>query len=225
MAIKKIHISRTRTRNMVLCALFTALITAGAFITIPIPVVPFTMQSTFVLLAGLILGPWWGGLSALMYLVLGLIGVPIFTHGSGFGYVLKPTFGYIIGFVVGAWLTGFLSYRGNKSPGFARLFPAALAGLLVLYAIGVAYMWTLCNYVIDAPMSAGKVLTVGFLMTLPGDLVCTVLSVVVVRKLQPILLDKLRTAEPKADGARQAVAADADASATQDSCDSDSCEQ
>ena len=55
MAIKKIHISRTRTRNMVLCALFTALITAGAFITIPIPVVPFTMQSTFVLLAGLIL--------------------------------------------------------------------------------------------------------------------------------------------------------------------------
>lgn len=86
----------TKTRSLVYCALFTALIAVGAFIKIPIPVVPFTLQYLFTMLAGILLG----SLSVLAYMILGLIGLPIFSEGGGIGYVFKPSFGYIIGFAL-----------------------------------------------------------------------------------------------------------------------------
>ena len=88
----------TKTRSLVYCALFTALIAVGAFIKIPIPVVPFTLQYLFTMLAGILLGSRLGSLSVLAYMILGLIGLPIFSEGGGIGYVFKPSFGYIIGF-------------------------------------------------------------------------------------------------------------------------------
>lgn len=68
----------TKTRSLVYCALFTALIAVGAFIKIPIPVVPFTLQYLFTMLAGILLGSRLGSLSVLAYMILGLIGLPIF---------------------------------------------------------------------------------------------------------------------------------------------------
>lgn len=86
-----------KTNQMILSALFTALISIGAFIKIPIPVVPFTLQFLFTMLAGLLLGGRLGTLSVLVYILLGLVGLPVFTEGGGLAYLLKPTFGYIIG--------------------------------------------------------------------------------------------------------------------------------
>ena len=71
----------TKTRSLVYCALFTALIAVGAFIKIPIPVVPFTLQYLFTMLAGILLGSRLGSLSVLAYMILGLIGLPIFFRG------------------------------------------------------------------------------------------------------------------------------------------------
>ena len=88
---------RITTRNMVLCALFAALIAIGAFIRIPVPYVPITFQGFFVLLAGFLLGPKYGAASMLIYIAVGLVGIPVFTEGGGIMYVLKPTFGYLIG--------------------------------------------------------------------------------------------------------------------------------
>ena len=96
----------SETRSLVYCALFTALIAVGAFIKIPIPVVPFTLQYLFTMLAGILLGSRLGSLSVLAYMILGLIGLPIFSEGGGIGYVFKPSFGYIIGFCVGTFVTG-----------------------------------------------------------------------------------------------------------------------
>lgn len=90
----------TKTRSLVYCTLFTALIAVGAFIKIPIPVVPFTLQYLFTMLAGILLGSRLGSLSVLAYMILGLIGLPIFSEGGGIGYVFKPSFGYIIGFAL-----------------------------------------------------------------------------------------------------------------------------
>ncbi len=89
-----------KTTDMVLCAMFAALIAVGAFIRIPIPYVPFTLQLFFTTLAGLLLGPKLGAASSLVYMITGLIGIPIFTEGGGPGYIFKPSFGYIIGFVL-----------------------------------------------------------------------------------------------------------------------------
>ena len=72
------------TREMTLCALFTVLTAVGAFIKIPIPVVPFTLQFLFTMMAGLLLGGRLGAASVGLYALLGLIGLPIFAEGGGF---------------------------------------------------------------------------------------------------------------------------------------------
>ena len=93
------------------CSLFTALIAVGAFIKIPIPVVPFTLQFLFTTLAGLLLGSKMGAVSVIAYMVLGLVGLPIFSEGGGIWYVFKPSFGYIIGFCIGTYVTGLMAER------------------------------------------------------------------------------------------------------------------
>lgn len=71
-----------KTKDLVLCAMFVALIAVGAFIKVPVPVVPFTLQFLFTMLAGLLLGPVNGALAVVVYIVLGLVGPPIFTQAA-----------------------------------------------------------------------------------------------------------------------------------------------
>ena len=97
---------REKTRTMVLCAMFVVLIAAGAWIKIPVPVVPFTLQYLFTMLAGILLGGRRGALAVCVYLALGLAGLPIFAQGGGLSYLLQPSFGYLIGFAAGAFVTG-----------------------------------------------------------------------------------------------------------------------
>ena len=116
------------TRDLVLCGLFSALIAAGAFIKIPIPVVSFTLQFLFTTLAGLLLGARLGALSVAIYLMTGLIGLPVFANGGGLSYILQPSFGYLIGFCLGSYVTGTIaSMQGKLS--FQKLFAAGAAGL------------------------------------------------------------------------------------------------
>lgn len=81
---------REKTRTMVLCAMFVVLIAAGAWIKIPVPVVPFTLQYLFTMLAGILLGGRRGALAVCAYLALGLAGLPIFAQGGGLSYLLQP---------------------------------------------------------------------------------------------------------------------------------------
>ena len=120
------------TRDLILCGLFTALIIVGAFIKIPVPVVPFTLQFLFTMLAGLLLGGKLGAISVSVYIILGLMGIPVFAQGGGVGYVLMPTFGYLIGFAIGAYVTGKIA---NKvyNPSYKRLFAANFIGLFIVY--------------------------------------------------------------------------------------------
>ena len=84
---------RVKTKDRILCAMFVALIAIGAFLKIPVPVVPFTLQFLFTTLAGLLLGGKKGCLSVCLYIILGLIGLPIFAQGGGIGYLFQPSFG------------------------------------------------------------------------------------------------------------------------------------
>ena len=91
------------TKEMVLCGMFTALVAAGAFIQIPVPYMDyFTLQFFFVLLAGIVLGGKIGAVAVGVYVLLGLLGVPIFAAGGGIGCVLRASFGYLVGFIVTA---------------------------------------------------------------------------------------------------------------------------
>ena len=125
--------TQNNTRYAAYTGLFTTLIILGAFIKIPVPVIPFTLQFLFVSLAGLLLGAKYGGLSVLLYAALGLIGLPVFTAGGGITYVLFPTFGYIIGFILAAFLTGLISSR--MQPNTKNYMFAAFCGLMILHII------------------------------------------------------------------------------------------
>ena len=117
--------SRSITQDVAVCGLFTALIAVGAFIKIVIPVgadtMNFTLQWLFVLLAGLLLGSKRAFRSVAVYLITGLIGFPIFARGGGPAYLLRPTFGFLLGFLLAAWVIGFLCEKlrpANPSPVF-----------------------------------------------------------------------------------------------------------
>ena len=112
------------TRNMVLAALFAALTAIGAFLQIPTGTVPITLQFLFTALAGLLLGWKWGAVSQLLYVGIGLLGLPVFTQGGGIGYVV----GDLILYAVGVPYMYLILHVYMQS---AKTFPALLAAMLV----------------------------------------------------------------------------------------------
>lgn len=175
-----------KTKTIVYCGLFTALIAAGAFIKIPIPVVPFTLQFLFTMLAGLLLGSKRGMISVAAYMILGLIGLPIFSEGGGIWYVLKPSFGYIIGFCIGTYVTGLIAER-MKEKTIPRYLFANFTGLLIVYAVGMIYYYIICNYVIDTPIGVWPLFLYCFILAVPGDICLCFLAAVLVKRVKPIL--------------------------------------
>ncbi len=137
----------------------------GGLIKIPVPAFPdmmFTLQTVFVIMSGLLLGPWDGMFSQVAYMLLGLVGVPIFTQGGGFSYVFQPSFGYILGFPFGAFLAGFLKRR-FRTLSVIKLFFCAFFGNLLIYAIGVPYQFL----IIWLYLGRGALAAAATLTTLP----------------------------------------------------------
>ena len=122
---------RNRTQYLILTALFTALTAVGAFIKIPVGPAPISLQLFFIVLAGVLLGPWYGCLSQILYVGLGLVGVPIFTSGGGFSYIFNPSFGYLLGFILVPIIVGLLTRKFGSSK-FLPIFLTACAGATML---------------------------------------------------------------------------------------------
>lgn len=174
------------TRNLILMALFAALTAVGAFLKVPVPMVPFTLQLLFTTLAGILLGSRYGAMSVGCYVLLGLVGFPVFTAGGGPSYIFHPTFGYLIGFIAGAWLTGRIAEQ-SAAPSVKRLLVAGLAGLAVVYLLGGAYYWGICTFYLGSEVGIRTLLITCFLAVLPGDLVLCVLAAVLGKRLLPVL--------------------------------------
>lgn len=155
-----------KTKDMILVALFAALTAVGAFIRIPLGISTITLQFLFTALAGVLLGAKLGALSQAVYVLLGLVGVPIFASGGGFQYVFNPTFGFLVGLIPTAYVIGRLAGRERSSK---RVALACLAGLGVLYLIGVPYMGVICNAYLGKGLTLWQILKSGMLIYLPGD--------------------------------------------------------
>ncbi len=183
------------TLDLILCAMFVALITVGTFIRIPLPLVPFTMQNVFTMLAGLVLGARLGLLSVSVYIIMGLVGIPVFTQGGGTGYVFQPTFGYLIGFAIAAFVSGYIAYAGKMT--YKRLLIANFVGLAIIYSLGTVYCYLVSRFYLGNIMGVKSLLLSCIFTTLPKDILLSFGVAYVAKKLVPALnhigLKKVKT--------------------------------
>jgi len=148
-------------KDIVLILSFAILTGVCAQLKIEIGPVPITMQTFSVLLSGALLGSKRGMASQLTYLLMGLAGFSWFARGGGITYILSPTFGYILGFVLAAYLIGYWAERGwDKNIKTAIL--AMLIGNILIYIPGLFWLAKFVGF--------GKVLAVGLYPFIIGDL-------------------------------------------------------
>lgn len=187
------------TRDLIITSLFTALMIAGSFIRIPFPLLPVTLQTVFCALAGLIIGPKLGALSMVIYTALGLTGVPVFAQGGGITYIFNHSFGFILGFIAGAYIIGKLSSK-NKTPTVADNIKSSMVGLAVIYTIGIIYMFLILRfYTGNAEVGLLYVVSVN-LPYLVKDIILFILASIVSISVAPVLsIDKAGSPPRKAD--------------------------
>lgn len=173
---------KSRAREIALCALFAALIGAGAWIRIPVPVTPFTLQFLFTNLAGLLLGRRLGALAVLAYLAVGLAGLPVFAGGGGPMYLFQPTFGYLIGFLFGTWVAGAVVQRAEKKTFFTYL-GAGLLNLGVVYLLGILYYYVIATLYLGTSLGFWTLFFYCFVLAVPGDLLLCIVSATVAGRM------------------------------------------
>ena len=180
--MKKVN-SRLAAVDIAECALFVALMVAGAIIEIPLPIMPLTFQTVFSVLAGLMLGWKKGMISMTAYAILGLIGVPVFTLGGGIFYVLKPSFGYILGFIAAAGVAGICYNRPKK---LWLIIILALAATLADYIVGVLYFIAVWE-IMGNPELWNSVMAYNIIY-LPKDAILAVLAALLSRAVTPVII-------------------------------------
>ncbi len=187
------------TRELTLTALFAALIVVGAFLKIDIPLplytMHFTLQWFFVLLAGFILGEKLGTLSVVIYILIGLAGVPVFAAGGGIGYVLRPGFGFLLGFVFAAYLIGLFTDIIKPVKLWQYVIPASI-GLVVYYGVGAVYFYLIKNLYVGEAVSFAVVVVQYCLITVLPDFILCVIAAGFAKQLIPVL-NKISVAEAR----------------------------
>lgn len=182
---------KLKTKELTICGLFAALIAVGAFIKIDIPLpmytMHFTMQWFFVLMAGFLLGGKLASLSVVTYLGIGIIGVPVFAAGGGITYIFRPGFGFLLGFVLAAFLIGFITDHMKKHNTLWLLLPATV-GLIAYYGVGAIYFYCIKNFYAETPISFGLVILDYCLITVAPDFILCVWAALFSEKLRPAFL-------------------------------------
>lgn len=177
--------------TLVYSGMFAALMMIGANITAFVPFlvvggVPITLQTFFAILAGLILGSRRGALAMTVYMFIGLAGAPVFARFSGgFGSIISPTFGFILSFILVAFITGKIVEKNSKLYGYII---AALVGMVVNYVIGTNWMYYAYKLWAAAPDAfTYKVAWLWMMPPLPKDIVLAVLAGIFGHRMYKVL--------------------------------------
>ncbi|MCJ2166139.1 MULTISPECIES: biotin transporter BioY [unclassified Pseudodesulfovibrio] len=169
--------SLTDIHQLVWTALMAALIGAGAYINIPIGPVPISLQTFFVTLAGFVLGPRRGALAVALYLLAGVIGLPVFAGGkSGLGHMIGPTGGFLFGFLLSAFISGLARGEEKLIPWFKGM-AFGLIGMVVVFAFGAGWL----KFALDLTWS--KVWAVGVAPFIIGGVIKTMAALATCRYL------------------------------------------
>lgn len=175
------------TKNMALTSLFAALLAVSSQVSIPLGPVPFTMQVMFVLLAGMILGKRLGPASVVVWVLLGVFGLPVFAQGkAGAAVLIGPTGGYIFGYFACTYIVGYVAEHFELN--YKHTAAAMLLGLAVIYGIGLAGFMLSFQYVLHKAMPLEKALNLAVWPFLPLDFVKTLAAVYVGVRVRRALL-------------------------------------
>jgi biotin transport system substrate-specific component len=177
--------------TLVYSGMFAALMMIGANITAFVPFlvvggVPITLQTFFAILAGLILGSRRGALAMTVYMFIGLAGAPVFARfGGGFGSILSPTFGFIVSYILVAFIVGKIVEKNGKLHGYII---AAIVGMVVNYVIGTNWMYYAYKLWAAAPDAfTYKVAWLWMMPPLPKDIILAVLAGIFGHRMYKVL--------------------------------------
>ena len=190
-------------------ALFAAIICIGCFLRIPLGPVPIVLQNALCILTSVLLGGILGGAPTALFLVAGLIGLPVYSGGtSGIGVWMGPTGGFLLGYLLGAIAAGFIAGKPSVSEKklskktVIRVSLAIVVGMIILYIPGVIHFarWAAGNAESNAEFAAKMAekgsslrytLYACVIPFLPGDLLKIIVSIPIALKVRPILAQYL----------------------------------
>lgn len=177
--------------TLVYSGMFAALMMIGANITAFAPFlviggVPITLQTFFAILAGALLGSRLGTISMTVYMFVGLAGAPVFARfNGGFGSLVSPNFGFIISFILTAYVVGKIIDKNSKLSGYII---AALVGMAISYLFGTNWMYFAYKFWAAAPEAfTYKVAWMWMMVPLPKDIVLAVLAGIFGHRMHKIL--------------------------------------
>jgi len=174
-------VSKTNIRQMTLISLFAALTAMGAFISIPLYPVPLTLQTLFTLLAAMTLGSVMATSSQIIYVMLGVIGLPVFAgFKAGIGILFGPTGGFLFGFIISACVIGKI-IEAKKEKNIFYYLLAGLIGTLIIYIIGITQLSLVTG------IGVKKALMVGMFPFLPGDILKIIAASFIASKLKIVV--------------------------------------
>ncbi|MFJ7891195.1 biotin transporter BioY [Lysinibacillus xylanilyticus] len=183
--------NKLRTVDLAYIGLFSTLMMIGANITSIVPFmmvggVPITMQTFFAILAGLILGSRKGAFACTVYMCIGLAGAPVFARfGGGFGQILSPTFGFIVSFILAAFVAGLIVERSGTKKSYVV---AALVATAINYLLGTNWMYFAYKLWASAPDAfTYKVAWVWMMPPLPKDIILAIFVGIFAYRLQKVL--------------------------------------
>lgn len=193
--------------------LFAAIICIGCFLRIPLGPVPIVLQNALCILTSAILGSFLGGIPTALFLLAGLIGLPVYAGGtSGIAVWAGPTGGFLLGYLLGAVVTGFIAGRPSVSDkkfswkNLIRITIAIFAGMVILYVPGIIHFarWAEKAGRIPADKTAFAY-TMGACVIpyIPGDLLKIVVAIPVALKIRPILAQYLYNDKKKGNQAEE----------------------
>ena len=168
-----------KTKDLIYCALFCTLIIIGAFLKISIPPLPmfFTMQTFFVILSGYVLDAKRSTVSVSVYILLGLIGIPVFSTGGGISYILSPTFGFLIGFIPASYVISKLTVKKIK-------FYPSLIAVAMIYTVGILYFILIKNVYLAESISALSFVSTCLVFFVPFDILSAFFSYVLSKRIK-----------------------------------------
>ncbi len=181
------------TIRSVFIALFAALICSGCFISIPIGLVPVTVQNMFALMSGVILGSIHGAAAVGIFLLLGALGIPVFSGvKGGIAIISGPTGGFLIGYFVGALAAGLiagspkLEEKKLTAKVVGKIILATLVAFILNYAAGIPWFMSVMEAK-GAAKSLHEALKICLIPFIPGDSIKIIVTIILSLLIRPVV--------------------------------------